>query len=410
MLDDTTEVVDHERRFARGAGVRELSKTERGKVERAFKRYLTTLSDSKRQQQAVFYDIKDVVGRSGFGIGSAGLPAYNILIEGFNQALENDVVLSMKQANIPAVSRIVDHERAAAFFENEGHRTVVSQRELQVHTDPFLGWTTVDKVGYVVAEVSPYEADLDWGEISEPEEIEPVVELLGRATAKIHCVSDEDSDEDLVDFQTEEAIIEAIDDDPEAFVDELVEFGDRLRREDPQGPHAVRRRLPRGRLRPGLRRQLQEGQPDLAVRVVDVEVDQADALPGAEREPAPEHGHRGVRRYERRHHVRAAVPGRPVPVPPAVVGRQQVRQRREQVVVRPGPGLEDRDAGRRVRDEHVQQPVAAPVDVLGALAGDVEDLLAASRFARGSSGSPPLTSRNVGAGFTGQPVKLSLDG
>ena len=103
MLDDTTEVVDHERRFARGAGVRELSKTERGKVERAFKRYLTTLSDSKRQQQAVFYDIKDVVGRAGFGIGSAGLPAYNILIEGFNQALENDVVLSMKQANVPAV-------------------------------------------------------------------------------------------------------------------------------------------------------------------------------------------------------------------------------------------------------------------------------------------------------------------
>ena len=225
MLDATTEVVDRERRFVRGAEVRELSKTERGKVERAFKRYLRTLSDSKRQQQAVFYDIKDVVGRSGFGIGSAGLPAYNILIEGFNQALENDVVLSMKQANIPAVSRIVEDDRAAGFFENEGHRTVVSQRELQVHTDPFLGWTTVDKVGYVVAEVSPYEADLDWSEITEPDEIEPVVELLGRATAKIHCVSDEDSDEDLVDFQTEEVIIEAIDADPDGFIDELVDFG-----------------------------------------------------------------------------------------------------------------------------------------------------------------------------------------
>jgi uncharacterized protein (DUF2252 family) len=224
MLDDMTQVVDHERRFIRGAGVRELSKTERGKVERAFKRYLETLSDSKRQQQAVFYDVKDVVGRSGFGIGSAGLPAYNVLIEGFNQALENDVVLSMKQANIPAVSRIVDHESAAAFFENEAHRTVVSQRQLQVHTDPFLGWTTVDKVGYVVSEVSPYEADLDWGEITEPEQIEPVVELLGRATAKIHCVSDEDSDEDLVDFQTEDAIIDAIDRDLDAFVDGLVDF------------------------------------------------------------------------------------------------------------------------------------------------------------------------------------------
>ncbi len=225
MLDDITEVVDHERRFVRGPGIRELSKTERGKVERAFKRYLTTLSDSKRQQQAVFYDIKDIVGRSGFGIGSAGLPAYNVLIEGFNQALENDVVLSMKQANVPAVSRVVPHERAAEVFENEGHRTVVSQRELQVHTDPFLGWTTVDKVGYVVAEVSPYEADLDWSEITEPEDIGPVVELLGRATAKIHCVSDEDSDENLVDFQTEDVIIEAVDEDPDAFVDDLVDFG-----------------------------------------------------------------------------------------------------------------------------------------------------------------------------------------
>ncbi|MEO6512591.1 MAG: DUF2252 family protein, partial [Nocardioides sp.] len=225
MLDDMTEVVDHERRFVRGAGVRELSKTERGKVERAFKRYLETVSGSKRQKQAVFYDVKDVVGRAGFGIGSAGLPAYNVLIEGFNQALENDVVLSMKQANVPAVSRFVEVDRAEEFFENQGHRTVVSQRELQVHTDPFLGWTTVDKVGYVVAEVSPYDADLDWSELTEPEDIEPVVEWLGRATAKVHCVSDEDSEEDLVDFQTEQAIVEAIDDDPEGFVDELVQFG-----------------------------------------------------------------------------------------------------------------------------------------------------------------------------------------
>ena len=136
MLDDSTEVVDHERRFARGPGVRELSKTERGKVERAFKRYLTTLSDSKRQQQAVFYDIKDVVGRSGFGIGSAGLPAYNILIEGFNQALENDVVLSMKQGNIAAPSRVVRDESISKAFEHAGPAD-----------EPAL---VVDHLGYVV--------------------------------------------------------------------------------------------------------------------------------------------------------------------------------------------------------------------------------------------------------------------
>ena len=80
-------------------------------------------------------------GKSGFGIGSAGLPAYNVLVEGYSQALDNDVVLSMKQANIPAVSRFVDTSEVDAYFEHEGHRTAVSQRALQVHTDPLLGHT-----------------------------------------------------------------------------------------------------------------------------------------------------------------------------------------------------------------------------------------------------------------------------
>ena len=225
LLDSMTEIVDHDRRFRRTGTVRELNKRERRSVEKAFEHYLTTISEGKREQRAVFYDIKDVVGKRGFGIGSAGLPAYNFLIEGYNQALENDIVLTMKQGNVAAPSRVVDDPRAVEFFQHEGHRTVVSQRELQVHTDPFLGWTTMGDVGFVVSELSPYEADLDWGEITEPDEMEPVVSLLGRATAKIHCVSDEDSGEDLVDFSTEEAIAKSIGDDPQPFVDDLVDFG-----------------------------------------------------------------------------------------------------------------------------------------------------------------------------------------
>ena len=60
--------------------------------------------------------VKDVVGRSGFGIGSAGLPAYNLLVEGRSQALENDVVLSMKQGNVAAASRVVTDENVRDYF------------------------------------------------------------------------------------------------------------------------------------------------------------------------------------------------------------------------------------------------------------------------------------------------------
>lgn len=225
MLSSLTVLNEDERRFADSATTRHLEQDERNTVLNAFDRYLESIPSGKREEHGDFYKVKDVVGKSGFGIGSAGLPAYNVLIEGPNQALENDVVLAMKQANVPAVSRIVDRPKIQRYFEHEGHRTAVSQRALQVHADPFAGYTTVDGVGYVVDELSPYEADLEWDELTEPEIIGPVITQLGRATAKIHCVSDADSDQDLVDFQTEEAISAVIGDDPSDFVGDITEFG-----------------------------------------------------------------------------------------------------------------------------------------------------------------------------------------
>jgi uncharacterized protein (DUF2252 family) len=224
LLDGMTRFEDHVRVFSEDGTVRRLPKAERRKVEKAFAAYLETIPESKKYDRALFYDVRDVVGKSGFGIGSAGLPAYNVLVEGYSQSLDNDVVLSMKQANVPAVSRFVDTASVDGYFDHEGHRTVVSQRALQVHTDPLLGYTSLDGVGYVVSEISPYEFDLDWGEINEPDEMASVVANLGRATAKVHCASDADSDQDLVDFQTEDAIVAVVEGRRKEFVADLTDF------------------------------------------------------------------------------------------------------------------------------------------------------------------------------------------
>jgi uncharacterized protein (DUF2252 family) len=223
LLDDITETEGFERVLRDGPGVRRLDDDERAKVVDAFERYIDSIPESKRFR-GVTYTVKDVVGRSGFGIGSAGLPAYTVLIEGFNQALDNDVVLSMKQGNVAAPSRVVTDPEVAAAFRHHGHRTALSQRSLQAHADRLLGWTDLDGVGFVVSEVSPYEADLDWTELTEPVEIEPVVEYLGRATAKVHCVADSDADHTLVPFQTEEAIMAVVGGREDEFVDWVVEF------------------------------------------------------------------------------------------------------------------------------------------------------------------------------------------
>ena len=224
MLDRMTAVDESDRRFRDGAGVRRLDDAEYARVAAAFEAYQDTIPKSKKFRE-VAYDVKDIVGRTGFGIGSAGLPSYNVLIEGFNQALDNDIVLSMKQGNVAAPSRVVDDEAVHKYFTHNGHRTAVSQRALQAHADPLLGYTEIDGVGFVVAELSPYESDLDWSELTEPDELTEVIDQLGRAVAKVHCVGDADSDQELVDFQTEDAIAECIADRDDEFVDDIVEFG-----------------------------------------------------------------------------------------------------------------------------------------------------------------------------------------
>jgi uncharacterized protein (DUF2252 family) len=223
LLDRLTVVERFERRFADLPRNRRLADDERAEVLHALERWRTTVFPPRRQRD-VAYDVKDVVGTGGFGIGSAGLPAYSVLIEGYDQALENDVVLSLKQGNVAAPSRVVDDPEVSGYFEHHGHRTAVSQRALQANASQFLGHTEIGGVGFVVQELSPYESDLGWEDLNEPSEIRPVLVQLGRATAKLHCVGDADSDHTLVPFQTEEAITALIGARHEQFVEDMVRF------------------------------------------------------------------------------------------------------------------------------------------------------------------------------------------
>jgi uncharacterized protein (DUF2252 family) len=224
LLEGQTTIDDYERRFSLLDGVYEVDDTTSAKVTAAFEEYLNTLPEGARP---VSTTIKDIKLRKGVGIGSAGLPSYNLLLEGHTEALENDVIIYMKQAQIPAVARWIDDERVRSYFLHQGHRTAESQRALQAHADPWLGYTSLGGVGQLVAEVSPYAADLDWSDVNEPDELSGVITDLGRAVARMHSVADDESSHDLVDFSTEESIVAAVDKDEAGFVQHLVDFAHR---------------------------------------------------------------------------------------------------------------------------------------------------------------------------------------
>jgi hypothetical protein len=61
--------------------------------------------------------------------------------------------------------------------------------------------------------------------MTEPDQIAEVVTMLGRATAKIHCASDEDSSQDLVNFQVEGAIASGLEGRRREFTAWVTDFG-----------------------------------------------------------------------------------------------------------------------------------------------------------------------------------------
>jgi uncharacterized protein (DUF2252 family) len=225
MLEEFTTIESFDRRFGGSDGsMQRLDSSTQADVDQAFQAYLETIPESKRDRR-LSYRVKDTVGRRGVGIGSAGLPSYNVLMEGHTQALENDIIVYMKRS-IPAAPRLaVPDERVRTYFHDDAERTVISQRALQAYADPWLGNTTLHGAGYLVAEASPYTTDLDWDDFNDLDEILQLLTYLGHAVAKVHCVSDEDSDQTLVPFSTDHAIAEVLAGREEEFVSHVVGFG-----------------------------------------------------------------------------------------------------------------------------------------------------------------------------------------
>ena len=226
QLRERTAVDGVQRRLLDVEGsTRHLDDEEHARVIEAYERYLETIPERKRRTE-VAYELKDVVSAWGFGVDSVGLRSYNLLVEGQTEALENDVVLTVKQGQRPALQRVVEDPRLDEAFVHQGHRTVVSRRALQNHTDPWAGHCELDGGGWAVTELSPYDHDLEWDDVDEPDQAVDVLRQLGRATAKIHCVGDQASEQSLVDFSVEHAVAEVCDggDGEDQLVDALTTF------------------------------------------------------------------------------------------------------------------------------------------------------------------------------------------
>ncbi|CAF1012388.1 unnamed protein product [Didymodactylos carnosus] len=234
-LDNLTHIKDYERKFIRNKTIKDVDEQLYEKILDAFQQYLNTISENKHHNKMT-YSVKDIVKCQHSGNGIVDKLSYNILIQGDTEIVESDTILYMKPAQKSVISFTLKNEQFEKnYLKHDGLRTVLCSYAMQANVPKWIGYTTLDNTPYVIDEISAYVAELDWSDINHYEDIIEIVKYLGKATAKIHCVSDSDCKHtlkhasrlpvEIIPQHTEVTICDAVRGRDIEFIHSIVDFG-----------------------------------------------------------------------------------------------------------------------------------------------------------------------------------------
>ncbi|CAF1408458.1 unnamed protein product [Rotaria sordida] len=156
----------------------------------------------------------------------------------------------LKKSTQSAVSSVIQDQNLQYYFRHDGLRTVLCAYAMHAVSSQWLGYATLNnQIPLVVDKVTTHNKNLEWNNINDFEDTCVTVEYLGKAMAKIHCISDIDSIEKekhagqhtdllplhIIPRHTEKTIRKAIGGNDEGFIQDMISFamtyGNRVRRD-----------------------------------------------------------------------------------------------------------------------------------------------------------------------------------
>jgi uncharacterized protein (DUF2252 family) len=157
-----------------------LQDEEREAVAEGVDRYLLTLAPHWRRVVGG-YTLIDVAHKV-VGVGSVGLRAYVVLLEGSSP--DDVIFLQLKQARRSVVAPFVHGD--SAWHDHQGERVVEYQQALQTVSDPLLGWTTVAGHAFYVRQFRNMKGTIKLHKIDDDARADYAA-ICGRLLAKGHA-------------------------------------------------------------------------------------------------------------------------------------------------------------------------------------------------------------------------------
>ena len=144
-----------------------------------FNTYRATLQDNRRHMLEK-YRFRDAA-RKVVGVGSVGLRAYVILLQGRGDP--DPLLIQVKQAVSSVLSPFLGRSGCA----RHGQRVVTGQRLMQAVSDPFLGWAEFDQRDYYLRQLRDMKGQL--GPADSPYVFEAGMSLCAATLARAHARS-----------------------------------------------------------------------------------------------------------------------------------------------------------------------------------------------------------------------------
>ncbi len=183
-LAKLTEIVNGARRFRSQPPLLErVSAKEAEAVLAALGPYTRTLQPERRHFLAQYRPV-DVAFKV-VGTGSVGLRDYCIYFEGLARAEGSDpLFLQVKEETASAYEGYLPE--GSVGHTHQGHRAVDGQRAMQLTSDPFLGYTTLEGRDYLVRQLNDHKAALDIETLT-PQGLLGYADLCGELFARGHA-------------------------------------------------------------------------------------------------------------------------------------------------------------------------------------------------------------------------------
>ncbi len=157
-----------------------VSEEDNEQIAAALDDYLATLAPHWRRMLGG-YTLVDLAHKV-VGVGSVGLRAYVVLLEGSSP--DDVLFLQLKQARRSVLARFVHGD--SAWHAHQGQRVVEYQQALQTVSDPLLGWTTVGERQYYVRQFRNMKGTIPLDAIG-PKALADYAGIVGHLLAKGHA-------------------------------------------------------------------------------------------------------------------------------------------------------------------------------------------------------------------------------